>query len=81
MTWDPLSQPIVDSSAGWTYPAGYTLSGHGKCRSCGASIAWMVHDRTGRRQPFNPDGTSHFSNCPHSQAWREGKIQKKGAHA
>ena len=55
---------------GWQLPAGYVPSPPpSHCRSCGAEILWAV-TRTGRRAPFNRDGTSHFSDCPQAAHWR-----------
>jgi hypothetical protein len=41
-----------------------------RCRSCRAPVGWAEHEHTGRKAPFNPDGTSHFSTCPDSDHWR-----------
>lgn len=43
-------------------------SNQGKCRSCGAAIQWG--ELKGRPHPYNPDGTSHFSDCPQAKDWR-----------
>ena len=42
------------------------------CRSCGASIAWVVTN-AGRRAPIDPDGTNHFVTCPSAAQWRKTK--------
>lgn len=42
-----------------------------RCRSCQAPIAWATHEHTGRKAPFNPDGTSHFASCPQAGTWRK----------
>ena len=39
------------------------------CRSCGASVFWIITTR-GRRMPANADGTSHLSNCPNAAEHR-----------
>jgi len=77
MPWDPFSMPIVDpASLDWTFPAGYRLSGFGECRSCNAPIAWLESERTGKRSPWNPEGTSHFASCPNAAAWRDWSAKK-----
>jgi hypothetical protein len=40
------------------------------CRSCGATILWVLSKRSGKRAPLNPDGTSHFATCPQADQWR-----------
>jgi len=40
-----------------------------RCRSCDALILWCTTPR-GKRAPTNPDGSSHFSDCPDSAAWK-----------
>ena len=55
---------------GWTLPAGHEFDNLGKCRSCGADIAWCF-TRAGKRAPVNPDGTSHFATCPQAETWRK----------
>ncbi len=50
-------------------PAGYTAGNLGHCRSCGQQVLWCT-TAAGKRAPLNPDGTSHFSNCPQASAWR-----------
>lgn len=39
-----------------------------KCSSCQRPIYWIVTPNK-KRMPVNPDGTSHFGNCPHSEVW------------
>jgi hypothetical protein len=63
-----------DGAPTWTIPLGWTADNVGRCRSCGAPVMWCVTP-AGKKAPVNPDGTSHFSNCPDSAAWR----QRKGA--
>ena len=53
------------------------VQGTGRCRSCGATIAWAQHEHTLRRAPFNPDGTSHLDTCPDRDAWRR---PRQGRH-
>jgi hypothetical protein len=40
------------------------------CRSCGARIAWLRTTK-GNLAPVNPDGTSHFADCPQAGDWRK----------
>lgn len=40
------------------------------CRSCDAPIAWIITE-AGRSMPVNPDGTSHFINCPNAKQHRK----------
>jgi hypothetical protein len=42
----------------------------GNCRSCGAPVVWVVNPKTGKRPPYNEDGTSHFATCPQAAAWK-----------
>lgn len=53
----------------WVVPDGYAPDGVGACGSCHQFVLW-VHTRAGKRAPLNPDGTSHFSNCPQAPQWR-----------
>lgn len=48
------------------------------CRSCGARIAWL-RTAKGSLAPVNPDGTSHFSNCPQAEDWRKRKQSREEA--
>lgn len=60
----------------YVVPDGYTLGARnfrGNCRSCHAEILWATHDVTGRRHPFDLDGTSHFATCPQASSWRKPK--------
>ena len=59
----------IPAFAGWTLPEGWTPDNIGHCRSCSADILWCVTPR-GKKAPINADGTSHFSTCPDSVAWR-----------
>jgi hypothetical protein len=58
-------------SLGFVTPAGYLFEGRGECRSCAASVGWASNKSTGRRAPFDPDGTSHFATCPQADRWRK----------
>ncbi len=42
------------------------------CRGCAELVVWIVTVNN-RRMPVNPDGTSHFSNCPQANAFRRPK--------
>lgn len=53
----------------WQVPEGYEPADPGQCRSCGKRVLWTV-TRAGKRAPLNPDGTSHFSDCPDATSWR-----------
>ncbi len=33
------------------------------CRSCDATVYW-IKTAKGKNMPVNPDGSSHFGNCP-----------------
>ena len=50
-----------------------------ECRSCGARVAWLKTIKTGSLAPVNPDGTSHFSDCPQAPAWRKPKAEREEA--
>lgn len=39
------------------------------CRSCNALILWCTTAR-GKRSPTNPNGSSHFSDCPDAAGWK-----------
>lgn len=65
MTPDPLPEHV-------TIPEGYTFSGMGACRSCGAPVAWTVTAK-GRAAPLNLDGVSHYATCPQADQWRKRK--------
>lgn len=47
-----------------------------KCRSCKAPVFWIITEK-GKRMPVNPDGTSHFSNCPDAGNWRRDRKAAK----
>lgn len=42
------------------------------CRSCRAPIHWIV-TAAGKRMPVNPDGTSHFADCPNAATHRRAR--------
>lgn len=42
----------------------------GTCRSCGAMVVWVLNPKTGKRPPYNADGTSHFATCPQAPSWK-----------
>jgi hypothetical protein len=42
------------------------------CRGCRVTIYW-IKTLKGKNMPVNPDGTSHFSNCPQAQTFRRRK--------
>lgn len=41
-----------------------------KCRGCQQKIFW-VRMTSEKNMPVNPDGTSHFSNCPKADKFRK----------
>lgn len=47
-------------------PAAVPMGEVGRCRgtNCQATIYWQINPGTGRRQPFNEDGTPHHATCP-----------------
>jgi len=42
-----------------------------ECRGCKALIYWIKPKE--KLMPVNPDGTSHFSNCPNAKEFRRKK--------
>lgn len=83
--------PMADVSNGpgtfaWTPPAlpeHYRWPDGGPrratCRSCGATIWWAQHERTGKMSPMDhtpPPATAptitHFATCPNAQRHRKG---------
>jgi hypothetical protein len=50
-----------------------------ECRSCGARVTWLKTAKTGSLAPVNPDGTSHFSDCPQAPAWRKPRESREEA--
>lgn len=57
------------SDGRWSIPQGTAPK---TCKGCGALIYW-AETSAGKRMPLNPDGTSHFANCP-----KAGDFRKKG---
>jgi hypothetical protein len=53
-------------------PAGWTADNLARCRSCKAEVIWAVHD-SGKRAPFDMDGSSHFATCPQADYWRKAR--------
>jgi hypothetical protein len=49
------------------------------CRSCGAPVVWLKTVKTGSLAPVNPDGASHFSNCPSAAEWRKPRATREEA--
>lgn len=76
-----MTEPVSLAAAADVDPATLTydvklpwrIQGTGRCRSCGAPIAWAKYGVDGKSAPFNPDGTSHFSNCPQAEDWRKSR--------
>lgn len=64
---------MTDQPTAWILPPGWTSEPHqriGHCRSCDAPVLWYTSVKSGKRSPFNADGTSHFANCPQAESWR-----------
>ena len=61
---------------------GYTKSGEGRCRACGASLEWWLSP-AGHRMPMNPmpdlltPAVSHFATCPEAGRFRNAKPSSK----
>lgn len=53
------------------------LGNKARCRGCDAEIYWVT-TKNGKKAPFNEDGTSHFSNCPHASSFRDPKGDRHG---
>lgn len=58
-------------------PAGWVAGDRGTCRSCQAPVVWAIHERTGKRSPFDLDRrdaegrlVNHFAVCPDAGTWR-----------
>ncbi len=45
----------------------------GRCRACNERIFWIWMEKSGKRNPIQCDGVSHFSSCPDA-----GKFRKDG---
>lgn len=46
-----------------------TYRPNGRCSTCRADVHWRMTG-SGKRAPYNPDGTSHFANCPQASQHR-----------
>lgn len=67
---DSSPDPLPDTPpAGRVIPDGYTFTNVGRCTACGAPLSWCT-TKAGRRAPLNPDGTSHFADCPQAASFR-----------
>jgi hypothetical protein len=62
---------LLEQQAAFPMPEGWIWADWGTCRSCGAQIAWLVNDKSGKRSPFDLDGTNHFATCPQADSWRK----------
>lgn len=53
-------------------PAAVPQGEVGRCRgtNCQATIYWRINESTGRRQPFDADGTPHHATCPDVENFR-----------
>jgi Zn-dependent alcohol dehydrogenase len=71
-----VPQTLVSGGVTFTIPDTYVISSFGahvtQCRACQQTILFAAHRTTGKRMPLNPDGTSHFSNCPEADTFRRG---------
>ena len=56
----------------WAVPEGYAFSGMGRCRGCGAEMAW-AKTPAGKMAPLDRDGTNHFVSCPERERFRRRK--------
>ena len=51
------------------------VTNEGICRSCKATIVWVVTP-VGRKMPVDPDtDDSHFATCPQASTWRRGRSE------
>lgn len=58
------------NTTSWRIPLGWKADNVGECRSCHQPVMWAITPK-GNRAPLNPDGTSHFANCPQARDWRK----------
>ena len=58
-----------EAPAGQVIPDGYAFESMGRCRGCGAAMAWTTTPK-GARAPLDPDGTNHFVTCPDRDSFR-----------
>ena len=63
---DPLPER---APAGRVIPEGYAFTNTGTCSACSAPLSWCT-TKAGKRAPLNPDGTSHFADCPEAGRFR-----------
>jgi hypothetical protein len=61
--------------AGWHRPASWTMVNVGRCRACGAAIAWCKTP-AGRAAPLDRDGSSHYATCTDVVYFRRSINQK-----
>lgn len=40
------------------------------CRSCNATLYFMLHKASQKTAPYDEHGVNHFANCPHADAHR-----------
>lgn len=43
------------------------------CKACFSPMIWVLTTK-GNRAPLNPDGTSHFSDCPEAERFRRKRV-------
>jgi hypothetical protein len=54
----------------------------GECRSCHASVVWVVRPKDGRRAPYDIDGRHHNATCPDaSRLWNGAPRNGTVAHS
>lgn len=58
-----------EAPTGQVIPEGYRFDSMGRCRGCGASMAWATTPK-GARAPLDADGTNHFVTCPERDRFR-----------
>jgi hypothetical protein len=63
---------------GWHRPAAWAIVSLGRCRGCGAPIAW-ARTPAGRSAPLDRDGVSHFATCPEAERFRRSLAFKPSA--
>jgi len=67
-----MSSLVQVAGVWWNVPEGYRPQQARPCKSCGQVIL-MAQTPKDKWAPLNPDGTSHFSNCPQAAQFRRPK--------
>jgi Zn-finger protein len=51
-----------------------------RCKYCAAPVYFLIHQDTGKRGIYDPDGSSHWGTCPNAmQAQQDIEARKKAA--